>query len=115
MCADSIGTQIYSGFGGQLDFVRGAAASKNGKAIIALPSMAAGGSYSRIVPMLKQGAGVVTTRGDVEYVVTEYGIARLKGKTLRQRAEALIGIAHPNVRQELEQWYSSSYQVKDRV
>ncbi len=115
VCADSIGTQIYSGFGGQLDFVRGAAASKNGKAIIALPSMAAGGSYSRIVPMLKQGAGVVTTRGDVEYVVTEYGIARLKGKTLRQRAEALIGIAHPNVRQELEQWYSSSYQVKDRV
>ncbi|MFA5832294.1 MAG: acetyl-CoA hydrolase/transferase C-terminal domain-containing protein [Bacteroidota bacterium] len=115
VCADSIGTQIYSGFGGQLDFVRGAAASKNGKAIIALPAMAAGGACSRIVPMLKQGAGVVTTRGDVEYVVTEYGIALLKGKTLRQRAEALIAIAHPTVRQELEQWFSSSYHSKERA
>lgn len=115
VCADSIGNQIYSGFGGQLDFVRGAAASKNGKAIIALPSMAAGGTYSRIVPMLKQGAGVVTTRGDVEYVVTEYGIALLKGKTLRQRAEALIAIAHPTVRQELEQWFSSTYHSKERA
>lgn len=115
VCADSIGTRIYSGFGGQLDFVRGAAASKNGKAIIALPSMAAGGTQSRIVPMLKQGAGVVTTRGDVEYVVTEYGIALLKGKTLRQRAEALIAIAHPDVRQELEQWFSSSYHMKERA
>ena len=115
VCADSIGTQIYSGFGGQLDFVRGAAASKNGKAIIALPSMAAGGTYSRIVPMLKEGAGVVTTRGDVEYVVTEYGIALLKGKTLRQRAEALITIAHPNVRHELEHWFSSSYHSKERA
>ncbi len=114
VCADSIGTQIYSGFGGQLDFVRGAAASKNGKAIIALPAMAAGGSFSRIVPMLKQGAGVVTTRGDVEYVVTEYGIALLKGKTLRQRAEALISIAHPNARPELEQWFSHSYQSGNR-
>jgi 4-hydroxybutyrate CoA-transferase len=114
VCADSIGTQIYSGFGGQLDFVRGAAASKNGKAIIALPSMASGGTFSRIVPMLKQGAGVVTTRGDVEYVVTEYGIALLKGKTLRQRAESLIAIAHPNVRPELEQWFNQSYNSGDR-
>lgn len=109
VCADSIGPRIYSGFGGQLDFVRGAAASKNGKAIIALPSMAAGGAMSRIVPMLKQGAGVVTTRGDVEYVVTEYGVALLKGRTLRQRAESLIAIAHPSVREELDRWFTASY------
>jgi 4-hydroxybutyrate CoA-transferase len=111
VCADSIGTKIYSGFGGQLDFVRGACASRNGKAIIALPSMAKNG-FSRITTTLKQGAGVVTTRGDVEYVVTEYGIALLKGKTLRQRAEALIAIAHPSVREDLERWYSMSNSTK---
>ncbi len=112
VCADSIGTKIYSGFGGQLDFVRGACASKNGKAIIALPSMSKNGAFSRITATLKDGAGVVTTRGDVEYIVTEYGIAMLKGKTLRQRAEALISIAHPSVREDLERWFSFSNKTK---
>lgn len=101
VCSDSIGTRPYSGFGGQLDFIRGAARSKGGKPIIALPSTAKGGTISRIVPMLDHGAGVVTTRADVHYVVTEYGIAYLHGKTLRQRAEALIAIAHPKFRDEL--------------
>jgi len=101
VCSDSIGTRPYSGFGGQLDFIRGAARSKGGKPIIALPSTARNGSVSRIVPTLDVGAGVVTTRADVHYVVTEYGIACLHGKTLRQRAEALIAIAHPNFRDEL--------------
>jgi acyl-CoA hydrolase len=103
VCADSVGPLIYSGFGGQLDFVRGASASKGGKAIIALPSTAKGGTISRIVPFLQQGAGVVTTRGDVHYVVTEYGVASLFGKNLRERAQALISIAHPNFRAELQQ------------
>jgi len=118
VCSDSIGTQIYSGFGGQLDFVRGASASKGGKAIIALPSMTKNGKYSRIVPTLKQGAGVVTTRADLHYVATEYGIVSLKGKTLRQRAELLIAIAHPNVRHELEEWFqksNQSYQSKEKM
>jgi acyl-CoA hydrolase len=101
VCSDSIGTRPYSGFGGQLDFIRGAARSKGGKPIIALPSTAKGGTVSRIVPMLDPGAGVVTSRADVHYVVTEYGIAYLHGKTLRQRAEALIAIAHPKFRDEL--------------
>jgi len=100
VCSDSIGTRIYSGFGGQLDFIRGAARAKNGKPIIALPSTAK--EHSRIVPMLKPGAGVVTTRGDVHYVVTEHGVAHLFGRNLRQRAEALIGIAHPDHRNALE-------------
>jgi acyl-CoA hydrolase len=102
VCADSIGPRIYSGFGGQLDFIRGAAHSKGGKPIIAMPSTAAGGKFSRITPLLKHGAGVVTTRADVHYVVTEYGVAHLFGKNLRERAEALIGIAHPDFRAELE-------------
>lgn len=101
VCADSIGTRIYSGFGGQLDFIRGAAASNGGKPIIALPSSGKNGTLSRIVPLLKTGAGVVTTRADVHYVVTEYGVAELFGKSLRERAQALIGIAHPNFREEL--------------
>jgi len=101
VCADSIGTRPYSGFGGQLDFMRGAARSKGGKPIIALPSTAKNDTVSRIVPMLDPGAGVVTTRADVHYVVTEYGVAFLHGKTLRQRAEALIAIAHPKFRDEL--------------
>lgn len=101
VCSDSIGTRPYSGFGGQLDFIRGAARSKGGKPIIALPSTAKAGTISRIVPMLDTGAGVVTTRADVHYVVTEYGMAYLHGKTLRQRAEALIAIAHPKFRDEL--------------
>lgn len=102
VCADSIGTMIYSGIGGQVDFVRGAARSKDGVPIIALPSTAKGGEISRIVPYLRQGAGVVTSRGDVHYVITEYGIASLHGANLRQRAEALIRIAHPKFRGELE-------------
>lgn len=101
VCADSIGTRPYSGFGGQLDFVRGAARSRGGKPIIALPATAKGGTVSRIVPMLDPGAGVVTSRADVHYVVTEYGVAYLHGKTLRQRAAALIAIAHPKFRDEL--------------
>jgi acyl-CoA hydrolase len=101
VCSDSMGTQIYSGFGGQLDFIRGAAHAKGGKPIIAMPSTAKGGKLSRIVPILKPGAGVVTTRADVHYVVTEYGIAYLHGKNLRERAEALIQVAHPDFREGL--------------
>jgi len=102
VCSDSIGTQIYSGFGGQVDFIRAAARSKGGKPVIALPATAKGGTLSRIAPVLKEGAGVVTSRADVHYVVTEYGIANLFGRNLRQRAEALIGIAAPQFRDELE-------------
>ncbi|RMF65856.1 MAG: acetyl-CoA hydrolase/transferase family protein [Calditrichaeota bacterium] len=102
VCSDSIGYIIYSGFGGQVDFIRGAARAKDGKPIIALPSTAKNGTISRIVPHLKEGAGVVTSRGDVHYVVTEFGVAYLHGKSLRERAEALIGIAHPDFREELE-------------
>jgi len=101
VCADSIGTRPYSGFGGQLDFIRGAGRSKGGKPIIALPATARRGAVSRIVPVLDPGAGVVTTRADVHYVVTEYGVAYLHGKTLRQRAEALIAIADPKFQDEL--------------
>jgi len=99
--ADSIGFKIYSGIGGQMDFIHGAALSEGGKPIIALPSTAAGGNLSRIVPSLKPGAGVVTTRGHVHWVVTEYGAANLHGMTLRERAEALINLAHPDFRAEL--------------
>ncbi len=101
VCADSIGPKFYSGVGGQVDFIRGAARSKGGKPIIALPSTAKNGTISRIVPMLKPGAGVTTTRNDVHYVVTEYGVAYLHGKTIRQRVNALINIAHPDFRDEL--------------
>ena len=104
VCADSIGLRPYSGFGGQLDFMRGAARSKGGMPIIALPSTAKNGTVSRIAPMLEPGAGVVTTRADVHYVVTEHGIAYLHGKSLRERAEALIQIADPNFRAELEEF-----------
>jgi acyl-CoA hydrolase len=102
VCADSLGTKPYSGFGGQVDFMRGAARSKGGVPIIALPATARHGTVSRIVPMLEPGAGVVTSRADVHYVVTEHGIAYLHGKTLRERAEALIAIADPQFRAELE-------------
>jgi acyl-CoA hydrolase/GNAT superfamily N-acetyltransferase len=95
VCADSLGPLFYSGVGGQVDFVRGASRSPGGKAVIALPSTADDGTVSRIVPTLKPGAGVVTSRGDVHYVVTEYGVAYLHGKTIRERATALIQIAHP--------------------
>ncbi|MBX3144402.1 MAG: butyryl-CoA:acetate CoA-transferase, partial [Trueperaceae bacterium] len=101
VCADSIGTELYSGVGGQMDFIRGASLSEGGKPIIALPSVTKRGE-SRIVPLLKPGAGVVTTRAHVHYVVTEHGIAALHGKNLRQRARALINIAHPRHREDLE-------------
>ena len=101
VCADSLGTYIYSGFGGQVDFVRGAQRAAGGKAIIALPATAKHGAESRICSMLKPGAGVVTTRADVHFVVTEYGVADLFGRNLRQRAEALIAIAHPDFREPL--------------
>ncbi|HEY3930521.1 MAG TPA: acetyl-CoA hydrolase/transferase C-terminal domain-containing protein [Candidatus Koribacter sp.] len=104
VCSDSVGQYFYSGFGGQLDFIRGAARSKNGKPIIALPSTAKHGTVSKIVPMLKPGAGVVTTRADVRYVATEFGIVNLHGKNVRQRAELLISIAHPKFRKELEEY-----------
>ncbi len=103
--SDSIGTYMYSGFGGQVDFVRGASRAKEGKAIIALPSTAKHGSLSRIVASLSAGSGGVTTRADVHYVVTEYGIAQLHGKTLTQRMHALTEIAHPNFRASLEEQY----------
>jgi len=102
VCSDSIGKRIYSGFGGQVDFIRGAGYSKGGKPIIALSSTARDGALSRIVPHLSLGAGVVTTRADVHYVVTEFGVASLHGKNLRQRAEALVAIAHPKFRAGLE-------------
>ena len=121
VCAESIGAQFYSGFGGQLDFIRGAARSKYGKPIIALPSTAKGGQLSRIVPRLAHGAGVLTTRADVHYVVTEHGIAYLHGRTIRQRAEALIQIAHPRFREELydyceqQRWFQrNAYEVEVR-
>ena len=100
--SDSMGTTFYSGIGGQVDFVRGASRSKGGKAIIAFPSTAKDGELSRIVPTLADGAGDVTSRGDVNYVVTEYGVAQLHGRTIRERAKALINIAHPKFRDELE-------------
>ncbi|MGC8916587.1 MAG: acetyl-CoA hydrolase/transferase family protein [Thermoanaerobaculum sp.] len=101
VCADSLGTSIYSGFGGQVDFIRGAAASEGGKPIIALPSTAKGGTVSRILDTLAPGSGVVTTRADVHYVVTEFGVASLFGKSLRERAQELIAVAHPDFRDEL--------------
>ncbi len=104
VCSDSIGCIPYSGVGGQVDFIRGAARSKGGLPIIALPSTAKNGTVSRIVPMLRPGAGVVTSRGDVHYVVTEFGVAYLHGKNIRQRAEALIAIAHPDFRPQLEEY-----------
>ncbi len=101
VCSDSIGYRIFSGFGGQVDFIRGAARSKGGKPIIALPSTTKNDTISKVVPHLKEGAGVVTSRGDVHYVVTEHGVAYLHGRSLRRRAQALIQIAHPNFRDEL--------------
>jgi 4-hydroxybutyrate CoA-transferase len=100
--SDSLGSRPYSGIGGQVDFIRGAARSKGGRPVIALPSTARGGEMSRIVPTLMEGAGVVTSRGDVHYVVTEHGVANLYAKSIRERAGALIGIAHPKFRAELE-------------
>jgi len=108
VCADSIGTYQYSGIGGQMDFMRGASLSEGGKPIIALPSQTNKG-ISRIVPFLKEGAGVVTTRGHVHWVVTEYGMVNLFGKSLKQRARALIEIAHPNHREMLDTAYFNRF------
>jgi acyl-CoA hydrolase len=109
VCADSIGAYQYSGIGGQMDFMRGASLSEGGKPIIALPSTAKNGQISRIQGVLEAGAGVVTSRGDVHYVVTEFGVANLFGKSLKQRAKALIEIAHPNHREQLERSYQERF------
>ncbi|HRH03044.1 MAG TPA: acetyl-CoA hydrolase/transferase C-terminal domain-containing protein [Bacteroidia bacterium] len=111
ICADSIGSKIYSGVGGQMDFIRGASLSEGGKPIIAMPSVTANG-ISKLVATLKPGAGVVTTRAHVHYVVTEYGVADLYGKNLAQRAKALIGIAHPNHQEVLEK---SAYELYGKL
>ena len=114
VASETIGLRQFSGTGGQVDYVRGAAWSKGGKSIMAIPSTAAKGKSSRIVPFLTYGAAVTTLRNDVDYVVTEYGIARLKGKTLEQRARALIAIAHPDFRPMLEEEYRRRF-VKSSV
>lgn len=111
VCADSIGFRIYSGIGGQMDFIRGSALSERGKPIVALPSTAAGGTVSRIVSALKPGSGVVTTRGHVHWVVTEYGAVNLFGLSLRQRAEALISVAHPDFRGDLRREFTAARHV----
>jgi acyl-CoA hydrolase len=101
VAADTVRGKFFSGIGGQVDFIRGAARSRGGKPVIALPSTAKGGTVSRIQPAFEEGAGIVTSRGDIHYVVTEYGVADLWGKNINQRAHALIGIAHPDFRGEL--------------
>ncbi len=107
--SESIGLAQFSGVGGQVDYVRGASMAKNGKSIIAMPSTASGGKVSRITPFVTEGSAVTTSRNDVHYVVTEYGIANLKGKTLRQRAQALIQISHPDFRLELEKAFEERF------
>ena len=109
VASESIGLRQFSGVGGQVDFVRGAAMSKGGRSIIAILSTAKGGTVSRIVPFLDKGAAVTTSRNDVQYVITEYGIALLKGKTPKERARALIKIAHPKFRQELKEEYERRF------
>ncbi|RJP69417.1 MAG: acetyl-CoA hydrolase/transferase family protein [Ignavibacteriales bacterium] len=111
VCADSIGTKFFSGIGGQVDFIRGAARSEGGKPIIALPSTTKDFKISRIVPALKPSAGVVTSRGDVHYIVTEYGVAHLYGKSIRERAKALINIAHPSFRESLEIFAKENFNI----
>ncbi len=111
VCADSIGTKFFSGIGGQVDFVRGAAHSEGGKPIIALPSATKDLKFSKIVSMLKPGAGVVTSRGDVHYVVTEYGVAYLFGKSIQERVRALIEISHPAFKQELTEFAKNTYHI----
>ena len=115
VCADSMGITPFSGFGGQVDFIRGAARSKGGVPIIALLSTARHGAISRIVPVLEPGAGVVTSRADVHYVVTEHGVAYLHGKTLRERAEALIAIAEPRFQAELEDFAVRSHYLERKA
>ncbi len=111
VCSDSMGTRLYSGIGGQVDFIRGASHSEGGKPIIALPSITKDGKISRIVPKLRDGAGVVTSRGDVHYVVTEYGVAHLFGKSIQERARELIRIAHPKFRDELTKFAKETYHI----
>ncbi|MBF0105529.1 MAG: GNAT family N-acetyltransferase [Deltaproteobacteria bacterium] len=118
--SDSVGRRFFSGIGGQVDFIRGAAMSRGGKPIIALPSTAKGDTLSKIVPCISKGSGVVTSRGDVHYVVTEYGIATLRGRSVRERALELIQIAHPKFREELmkevrESFWVPAYQTKEPV
>ena len=110
--AEMIGSRQFSGVGGQVDFVRGAARAKGGKAVIAMPSTAGHGKVSKICAYLDPGAAVTTSRNDIDYVVTEYGIASLKGKTLRQRARALIHIAHPDFRSALIEEFESRFRCK---
>ncbi len=112
VCSESIGMKQISGVGGQIDFIRGASMAEDGKSIIAIPSTAAKGKVSRIVPLLDEGAAVTTSRNDVDYIVTEYGVARLKGKTLKERAKALINIAHPSFREELIKEYEARFKCK---
>ncbi len=111
VCADSIGPKFYSGVGGQLDFIYGASRSKGGRPIIALPSTTKNDTISRIVPMLQPGAGVTTSRNHVHYVVTEYGVAELYGKTIRQRCQNLIKVAHPKFRDELTAWAKAQHYI----
>ena len=108
-CSESVGLTQISGVGGQVDFVRGASMAKHGISILAMPSTARKGTISKIVPLLDEGAAVTTSRNDVDYVVTEYGIAHLKGKTLRARAKALIEIAHPDFRDDLIKVYEERF------
>lgn len=110
--AESIGYDQFSGTGGQVDFIRGTSFSKNGRSIIVIPSTAGKGKISRIVPILDEGAAITTTRNDVDYVITEYGIAKLKGKTLRERGKELINIAHPDFREELYEKYKKKFKLE---
>ncbi|RUO37826.1 4-hydroxybutyrate CoA-transferase [Aliidiomarina taiwanensis] len=112
VCADSLGTRIYSGVGGQMDFVRGASLSEGGRSVIALPATAAGGKISRITSLLAPGAGVVTTRAHVHYVVTEFGIATMRGRSMRERAKSLIEIAAPQFREQLEQDFARDWGIR---
>lgn len=109
VCSEAVGPRQISGIGGQVDFVRGAKMSQGGKSIIACYSTAKGGTISKIVPALKPGTPVTTSRTDVDYIVTEYGVAHLRGKSLRARAEALISVAHPDFRDELRAQYRQIY------
>jgi len=111
VCSDSFGPKLYSGIGGQVDFIRGAARSEGGKPIIALPSVTKDGKTSRIVSQLRPGSGVVTSRGDVHYVITEYGIAQLFGKSIKERARALIEISHPDFKDELNKYASEIFHI----